>query len=86
MTIKGIELPRIHLREMSWRESLYMVSAIMFYVTWNLVIIAVFILLRPLIASEWIAVILSLMLVGSLGAVIYILAIVIPDHIWRRQK
>lgn len=84
-TARRIRKPKVRLRDMSWRELLYLISTTFLYVVWNLIVVATFIILRPLIPTEWIAVCFALILVGSLFAVVYIFLEVIPNHIWRRK-
>ena len=86
MTTKRIELPRIHLREVSRRESLYTICIILLWCTWNIIAVSAYTFISYTGIAEWVKVGIALSIVGSSFALVYIFLVIVHDHIWRRQK
>ena len=86
MTTKRIELPRIHLREISRSESLYMTCVVFLWGTWNIMAVCAYAFLSYMGIAEWIGIGVALSIVGSSFALVYIFLVIVHDHIWRRHK
>jgi len=79
-------LARLILAKLLYSERLYTICAVILWGTWNIIAVCAYIFLYNIGMAEWVRIGVALAIIASSFALIYVLLIIIPDHIWRRQK
>lgn len=86
MTKVHNSLARFLLARLMYSKPLYAICSIIFLGTWQMVALCAYIFLASTGIAEWVKTGFALAIVGSSFALIYILLVIIPDHIWRKDK
>ena len=87
--ISRIAKPKIQLlvrRDVSREELLYSMGVMLFLIAWTIIALSSWIFISLSNSAEWIRIGTAVVIVGSQFSILYVFGIVIPSHIWRKNK